>query len=221
MIDIRRHQGIFNASNFEDKKILVVGCGAIGSKIVTSLIKLGLENITVYDFDKVEAHNIANQDFNINQIGMSKVNAIKDFATANEANIKVHEEKCSSDMIKSNIFHYAFIAVDTLEGRKELIDALTRNVSIELIIETRMGSDEVQINSLKGRQHYDSWLKTINFDKEMVEVSACGSPISFGLISDLSAMLAVNMLIHYVNNKLYYDRISAFSFPLEIETSSY
>ncbi|MFA7142581.1 MAG: ThiF family adenylyltransferase [Candidatus Dojkabacteria bacterium] len=221
MIDIRRHQGIFNASNFEDKKILVIGCGAIGSKIVTSLIKLGLENITVYDHDKVESHNIANQDFNINQIGMSKVNAIKDFATANEANIKVHEEKCNRDTIKDSVFHYAFIAVDTLEGRKELIDALTRNISIELIIETRMGSDEVQINSLNGRQHYKDWLKTINFDKEMVEVSACGSPISFGLISDLSAMLAVNMLIHYVNDKLYYNRISAFSFPLEIETSSY
>ena len=36
------------------KNILVVGCGGVGGNCITSLIRSGIENITIIDFDKVD-----------------------------------------------------------------------------------------------------------------------------------------------------------------------
>lgn len=222
MIDIIRHYGIFNPATIENKKILVVGCGAIGSKIVVELIKLGLEDITVYDFDKVESHNIANQAFNVDDIGKYKVDAIKDYANKNDAEkVKVFASKYTSEMAKESDFDFIFLAVDSIETRKDLVDAFTRTRSMKLIIETRMGSDEVQIYIIKSRKDYKDWLKTISFDKAYVETSACGSPISFGLISTFASALACNAFVHYTNDKLLNNKISLFSFPLDLMDSSY
>lgn len=222
MINIKRHQGIFDPSKTDSKKIAVIGCGAIGSKIVVALTKLGVTDLDVYDFDKVEDHNISNQAFSTKHIGMLKVEAIKDYVYGdNKININIFNEKCNKEIIMIKNYNIVFLAVDSIEGRKELVDALTRNPSLEYIIETRMGSDEVQINGIAGRLQYKQWLSTIDFDEEYVEVSACGSPISFGLISDMAATLATNMFVHHINGARTYDRVSMFSYPLDLETSNY
>ena len=41
--------------------VFVLGCGAIGSTVAEMLVRLGITNIVLYDFDKVTGHNIANQ----------------------------------------------------------------------------------------------------------------------------------------------------------------
>ena len=48
----------------EDKRsCLVVGAGAEGSWVTYGLARMGVKDITVIDFDKVEAHNLPNQFF--------------------------------------------------------------------------------------------------------------------------------------------------------------
>ena len=41
--------------------IIVVGAGAIGSFVTLALAKMGCGNITSYDMDTVEEHNLPNQ----------------------------------------------------------------------------------------------------------------------------------------------------------------
>ena len=48
-------------SQFKDRPITVIGAGGIGAATVVALAKTGFENITVYDFDTVEQHNLPNQ----------------------------------------------------------------------------------------------------------------------------------------------------------------
>ena len=59
-------------------RVHVIGCGAIGSTVAENLVRFGITNITLYDFDKVEAHNIANQMFRSTDIGKLKIEALAD-----------------------------------------------------------------------------------------------------------------------------------------------
>ena len=71
MIDVSRHRELFNPENF-NTPIHIIGVGATGSWLALGLAKLGLSNITVWDFDSIEEHNIANQAYNVGSVGQKK-----------------------------------------------------------------------------------------------------------------------------------------------------
>jgi len=56
-----RQLDIADPSKFKDRPVTVIGAGGIGAATVVALAKTGFENITVYDFDTVEEHNLPNQ----------------------------------------------------------------------------------------------------------------------------------------------------------------
>jgi tRNA A37 threonylcarbamoyladenosine dehydratase len=58
------------------ERLHIIGCGSVGSTLSELLVRFGLINLTLYDFDKVEPHNLANQMFTQKQIGMPKVEAL-------------------------------------------------------------------------------------------------------------------------------------------------
>ena len=58
------------------RKILIIGTGGIGSFLIQFLDKVELYNITVADPDSVEKKNITYQNFDINDVGELKVQAI-------------------------------------------------------------------------------------------------------------------------------------------------
>jgi tRNA A37 threonylcarbamoyladenosine dehydratase len=56
-----RQLDIADPSQFKDKPVTVIGAGGIGAATVVALAKTGFENIAVYDFDRIEPHNLPNQ----------------------------------------------------------------------------------------------------------------------------------------------------------------
>ena len=59
-LDISRHKELFNPYYF-NTPVTIIGAGATGSWLALMLAKLGIQDITVYDFDVVEEHNVPNQ----------------------------------------------------------------------------------------------------------------------------------------------------------------
>lgn len=59
----------------KDKVILIVGIGGVGSVVVEMLIRCGIENLIIIDFDKVELSNMNRMFYNMTHIGMNKVDA--------------------------------------------------------------------------------------------------------------------------------------------------
>jgi len=45
------------------ERIHIIGCGSVGSAVAELLARFGLTKLTLYDFDKVEPKNLANQLF--------------------------------------------------------------------------------------------------------------------------------------------------------------
>ncbi|KAF7459357.1 ubiquitin-like modifier-activating enzyme 5 [Cryptosporidium felis] len=58
-----------------NKVIVVVGVGGIGSVVVEMLARCGIENLVIVDFDIVELSNMNRMFYNLNHIGMNKVDA--------------------------------------------------------------------------------------------------------------------------------------------------
>lgn len=64
-------------SHLIDKKILLIGTGAIGSFLAETLVRGGIHDITLSDGDTVEAGNLCRASFEMNAIGNNKAEALR------------------------------------------------------------------------------------------------------------------------------------------------
>ena len=107
-----------------DKKVALLGCGALGSHIGKILVKSSVKEIYLYDNDKISPGILCRQDYSISDIGKKKVNALKTqlaglvsdlVVIANDVDIsediELHTETLSSvdliiDATASNLVEY-------------------------------------------------------------------------------------------------------------------
>ena len=76
--------------NIQEHIVVIGGAGGIGSWLTLLLSRMGSE-IVVYDFDKIEEHNIGGQWFKKEDIGNTKVNALRN-NIRNFSNIDISDE---------------------------------------------------------------------------------------------------------------------------------
>ena len=120
---------LIGKENFEKittKKILLVGCGGVGSFAYTALIRSGFLNITVIDKDRVDLTNLNRQLIaNLNTIGQNKDNI--------------------NSLDKD--YDYIIDACDTLNTKLELIKFANDN-DIKIISAMGLGN-RVHANNIK------------------------------------------------------------------------
>lgn len=196
-VDPLRHLSVFHPHAFGNKRVDVVGCGATGSRVVLDLAKLGVENIHVWDFDKIEEHNIANQAFGQSDIGKLKVDAMAALVkeTCGTA-IEVHPQKVDGSEALGEV---VFLLTDTMSSRKEIWEkGLRFKLASKLLIETRMGADNGRVYALNPNKpgHIRAWEGTLYSDAD-AEVSACGASVSVGPTAEIIAGLAVWQMIRW------------------------
>ena len=77
---IERYKRQYDFVKFDELKlpIHVIGAGGVGSWTALLLAKMGCQDITVYDMDEVEDHNVASQFYSEDQLGMNKLDALKE-----------------------------------------------------------------------------------------------------------------------------------------------
>src|SRR5207244_2270936 len=60
-----------------DVPVTVIGAGAVGSFVTLTLAKMGLRDLTVFDDDVVDVHNLPNQFYRLTDLGRPKVEALQ------------------------------------------------------------------------------------------------------------------------------------------------
>ncbi len=105
--------------------IIIGGCG-IGSEIAECALRLGFENITIFDGDQVEISNLNRQNYVEDDVFTDKVGAIKKrlIAINKNANIVVHNCFLTTENIKEYI-----------KGHKVAINALDFSSEVPLIFD--------------------------------------------------------------------------------------
>jgi molybdopterin/thiamine biosynthesis adenylyltransferase len=196
MIDPLRHLSVFSPHAFGAKRVDVIGAGATGSRIALDLAKLGVENIHVWDFDQVEEHNVANQAFGLEHIGLLKVEALVALVqAATGTKIHAHAERVDGSQILGEI---VFLLTDTMESRKEIWNGALKFKLRKLLVETRMGADSGRVYALNPNKpgHIKAYEATLYADDE-AEVSACGASVSVGPTAEIIAGLATWQMIRW------------------------
>jgi len=162
-MDFQSQATIYNPEK-QKTKIVVIGAGSTGSFLSLTLAKMGLTNIKVIDYDKVEEKNIPNQFFRVGDVGKYKTEAlkeiIKDFTNTEiqTENTKIDQD-FNFDFDLDTIF---ILCLDNMEGRKLIYDKL-KEFPIK-IIDTRFGSEGfsvyvVDLGSEEEKEKYEKSLE--------------------------------------------------------------
>jgi molybdopterin/thiamine biosynthesis adenylyltransferase len=199
MIDTLRHYGVFNPDD-HDLRINVIGAGATGSKVVMELAKLGLTDIHVWDFDDVESHNIPNQAFGLQHIGMKKVDALKEVVEQfTGTSIHTHDHKVTGE--DEDLSGVVFLLTDTMSSRKEIWEnAIRFKMNIQVMIETRMGADVGRIYTVNptNPKQIKMWEATL-VDDDVAEESMCGGSVSVGPTASILSGFAVWQMMRWAS----------------------
>lgn len=67
----------------QQKSVLLIGCGSVGSHLALELAKAGVRMIGLVDNDKIEFENLNRFSLGLQYVGMSKVNAIEEYINKN------------------------------------------------------------------------------------------------------------------------------------------
>ena len=114
-----------NVNKIKSKNIAVIGIGGVGGYVVESLVRSGVENITIIDYDKIDVTNKNRQIIALDStIGMKKVDAIEERIKSINFNCKV--KKIDFFLDESNIdilngYDYVIDSCDSILTKFEII----------------------------------------------------------------------------------------------------
>lgn len=141
MNEFSRTESLIGASNLnkiKSSKVLVIGLGGVGSSAVETLVRSGLENIILIDYDKVDITNINRQLIAFHStIGKYKTDVmeskIKDInPNCNVIKINKLIDSSNIDEIFEYDFNFIIDACDTIETKQLLIQK-SHEKNIDLI----------------------------------------------------------------------------------------
>ena len=126
-----------NMKKIKNANILVLGVGGVGGYVVEMLVRLGVEKLTIVDFDKVDKTNINRQTIAYQStIGKSKVQLFEERVKDINANCQLNTYNCkiSSDNLSEIIlqeFDYVIDAIDDLNAKVEVAKYCTqKNINL-------------------------------------------------------------------------------------------
>ena len=190
----------------EETNVIVGGAGGIGSWLTLMLSRAGFYPI-VYDFDRLEEHNLAGQLYGQTDAKdmVPKVDALKglckNFA---DTDITVMNEKYTKDSMSH---HYVFSAFDNMQARKDMFEVWCQYVkdwieedpdgddkNIPIFIDGRLTAEQMQIFCVTPDK-IDAYKEHL-FDDSEVEDAPC----TMKQTSHSAAMIASHMTGFYTNH---------------------
>ena len=94
-----------NLKKLKNSHVIVFGVGGVGGFTVEALVRGGIGELTVVDYDTIDITNINRQIIALqNTVGRNKVDVIKERAVSINPEIKIHAFKEKYDKSTKDIF---------------------------------------------------------------------------------------------------------------------
>lgn len=217
---------VIGEDNFEKLKntrVLLVGLGGVGGSCFDSLVRSGIGNIYVCDFDTFEETNLNRQLLsNIDNIGLLKVAVANNYARKinDSCNIIPNGTKLTSDNINDIIpcdINYIIDACDDISVKVSLVKyAIKNNVKIISSMGTgnKLKPELLEITNI-WKTNYDplakkmrSLLKKENINYKLPVISSSEVPIkngnfvgSFAPVVNTAGLLLASYVINDIIKK--------------------
>lgn len=204
------------------ERIHIIGCGAIGSILGDSLARLGLTKITLYDFDTVEEHNIANQMYTEDDLRKPKVEALA-------ARTRAINPQIGDDLViepngykSQQLSGYVFLCVDSIDLRRSIVQKYQYNPFIKAMFDFRMRLVDAQhfAADWTNSKAVQSLLNSMQFTSEEAQaetpVSACNLTLSVIPTVQMVVACGVSNFMNYVLEGKYHTFIKVNAFEPSI-----
>lgn len=209
-IAFREDQSI-DINKRSNKKILILGVGALGSWIAEFLSRQGYSNLTLLDMDRVENKNLGSQNFSKKDTGRMKASCIKNKILLNFESLKIDiiEKKLTTDNANKIIrdFELVIDVFDNLESR-----SIVKNVCKELKIDClHVGMSDDGFSEIEWNEYYQ-------IPKSLEQMNdVCDYPLASNLVF-VTVGLACEVInafvdfgkkrtVHFTLNDLHIDNI--------------
>lgn len=206
------------------KRCHIIGCGSVGSNIAELLARLGITKISLYDFDYVSPHNLANQMFVNSDIKRLKVDAVRDLICAinpdAEPDIEIHSEGYTDDIRLSG---YVFLCVDNIDLRREIATKNRFNQSIKAMFDFRTRLEDAQHYAADWSQSpmVENFIKSMDFShdeaKEFTPVTACNVEMGVAPTVRIICAFGVSNFMNFIRKKEIKKIITIDAFNFDIE----
>lgn len=210
MLITTKFQEYFDPTDIKDR-VHIIGCGAIGSTLAENLVRMGFTKFTLYDFDKVEMHNIANQMFLEADIGKEKTMAVAEHLVSINSDVDI--KICPKGYIAQNLNGYVFLCVDNIDLRRQITEANIANQYIKSIVDFRMRLTDSQHYLADWSKEKDktSLINSMQFTHEeakaLTPTTACGTTLN--VVYNVRAVVAIGVanFINFVTNGNYHRQV--------------
>lgn len=189
--------------------ISIVGAGGIGSFLTLALAKIGFQQIAVYDFDRVEEHNLPSQYYRLSDIGRYKVDCLKEIVKDfSGLDITIYSRPAViRDM--QEMKGVVFSAVDSMSARRLIFENI-RPLNVQWYIDGRMGGNQLEIYTVKNTpQERGKYRNVLWSDDETSDVPCTQRAVMYNVLSIASLM--TNQLRLVLSGKPY-SRMITFDF---------
>jgi molybdopterin/thiamine biosynthesis adenylyltransferase len=187
---------------------IIAGVGGIGSYVVYLMSRLHPAKIYIYDPDTVETVNMSGQLYGSNDVGNTKVLAIRNivYNYSNYYNVVSYDTRYTSNSINGPIMICGF---DNMEARRTFFDRwlsyvhnLPRNERKNcLFIDGRLAAEELQVLSIQGNDDraIEMYEKEWLFTDAEAETTVC-SYKQTSFMANMIASYMVNVFVNFAAN---------------------
>ncbi len=111
----KRNIGRANRDVLKPAKVVLIGCGALGSEVSDCLCKAGIGNLMLVDKESLNAHNCIRHCIGLNRVTFPKVLAMAEHLALHNPFVNLELKGC--DILRNNLNEYfpnGFMAVSTI-----------------------------------------------------------------------------------------------------------
>lgn len=208
-----------NLKKIQEKKVLLIGVGGVGTYALESLVRNGFVNITIIDFDTIDITNLNRQLItNKDNIGKYKVDEAKKRCESINPNVKITPIKIKLNKdniidILNNNYDYIIDACDTVEVKFALIENKT-NFNYKLITSLgtakKLDPTKLEITTLDKTINdplariLRKKVKDAHINKKVYVVSSIENPKKINVLGSTSLVPATSgiLCVSYILNDI-------------------
>ena len=223
-MNLIKSQDFFNPLSVKGR-CHIIGCGSVGSTLAELLARLGITEISLYDFDTVSSHNLANQMFTNSDIDRLKVEAVKDLICSInpeiEKTIKIYDKGYTKDTTLSG---YVFLCVDNIDLRRHIATENRFNPQIKAMFDfrTRLVDMQCYAADWSNPAMIDNLIKSMDFSHEEAHestpVTACNVEMSVAPTIRIGCSYGIANFMNYINGLPLKKIILIDAFNFEVES---
>jgi hypothetical protein len=158
--------------NLGSYTIHILGCGAIGSSSGLQLVRMGADNLRLYDDDTVGIENVGVSQYGNSHIDSYKVHALRELMLNinPDAEIEAFDRLFTRRVYEPQGNDIIVIGFDSMSSRAEAIDTIDRYKDKPvLLLDGRMGAEQYQqyaFTPFNAEEYLKTWYSDADGDPE-------------------------------------------------------